>query len=216
MQKTLQDLISDVETMMYNASGPGVQVYSQAILEQKLQQAFDRLFHAKFWPQFMARETRTLDGVTGKVVTPFTLVKEWGDVNSVFRQGSSRALATMPDNYNVLDIPNTATPRFIQPSNDSTLFTIYPLQSTGQISVVGREAPANIGQFDLGELVPFDYLALEYLAAWEAAVDDGSNGAMAVKFQSLFDSRLKQLEDDAFDNVVMLSPNSNSIPLEWR
>lgn len=216
MQKTLQSLITDVEQMLYNSAGPSVQVYSQDLFAQKLNQAFDRCFHAKFWPQFLKRETRTLDGATGKTTAPFTFILEWGDVHSVFREYSTRPLQTMPESFNVLGLSPGGYPKFLEPASDNTLFTVYPLDATGQISVVGRAAPANAGNFALADTVPFDYLALEYLAAWEYAIDDAANGAMAAKFQTLFDSRMKQLEDDAFDNVIMLAPSSETIPMEWR
>lgn len=216
MQKTLQQLITDVETMLYNAAGPSVQVYSQDVLAQKINQAFDRCFHAKFWPQFLKREVRTLDGVTGKVSAPFTYIKEWGDVQSVFRPNDTRPIPTMPESFNILGLPATAIPKFLEPADDATLFTVYPLTASQQIVAVGRAMPLNTGNFALTSTVPFDYLALEYMAAWEYAVDDASNGAMAAKFQTLFDSRMKQLEDDAFDNIVMLSPRSDTIPLVWH
>lgn len=216
MQKTLLDLITDVETMLYNAAGPSVQVYSQGVFAQKFNQAFDRVFHAKFWPQFLKRETRTLDGVSGQVTAPFTLIKEWGDVNAVFRENSARPLQTMPESFNLLSLNTGGAPKFLEPSSDSTLFTVYPLNAAGRISVVGRAMPTNTGAFALDDTIPFDYLSLEYIVAWEYATDDASNAAMASKFQTLFDSRMKQLEDDAFDNVVLLSPGSDSIPLTWR
>jgi hypothetical protein len=216
MQKTLQQLIIDVERMMYNAAGSAVQAYSQDVIAQKLNQAFDRVFGAKFWPQFLKREVRTLDGVTGKTVTPFTTIMEWGDVHSVFRKNSANPIPTMPESYNLLDLPTSTIPRFIEPSNDTTLFTIYPLTSTGDIVVVGRSRPALMGNYSLADVVPFDYLALEYLAVWECVVDEASNAAMAAKFEALFNSRMKELEDAAFDNIVMLNPRSDQIPTEWR
>lgn len=215
MQKTLEALITETQQKLYQAAGPAVQVYSEDLLAQKLNEAFDRCFSAKFWPQFLKREVRTLDGVTGKTTAPFTYVKEWGDVHSVFRSNSSVPIPTMPESYNLLGLPTGTAPRFIEPSDDTTLFTIYPLTSTGQIVVVGRNRPANAGNFAATETVPFDYLALEYLAAWEYATDEASNAAMAVKFQSLFNNRMKQLEDDAFDNVVMLNPRADVIPTQW-
>jgi hypothetical protein len=39
---------------------------------------------------------------------------------------------------------------------------------------------------------------------------------MAAKFEALFNSRMKELEDAAFDNIVMLNPRSDQIPTEWR
>jgi hypothetical protein len=215
VQKTLETLITETQQKMYQAAGPGVQVYSEDLIAQKILEAFDRCFKAKFWPQFLKREVRTLDGVTGKVSAPFTYIKEWDDVHSVFRSNSSNPIPTMPESYNLLDLSAHTTPKFLEPSNDTTLFTVYPLTSTGQIVVVGRGQPTGWGAYTATDTIPFDYLALEYLAAWEYATDEASNAAMAAKFQQLFNSRMNQLEDAAFDNVVLLSPRSDQIPTEW-
>ena len=216
MQKTLQTLITETQQKLYQASGPSVQVYSEDIIAQKLNEAFDRCFKAKFWPQFLVREVRTLNGTTGKTTVPFTSIKEWGDVHSVFRKSSSNPIPTMPESYNLLDIPAGTTPRFLEAANDTTLFTVFPLNSTGQISVVGRAQPTRYAAFLKTDTVPFDYLALEYLAAWEIATDDAANAAMSAKFQALFNSRMEQLEDEAFDHIVPLNPRSEQIPREWR
>jgi hypothetical protein len=214
MQKTLETLITEVQQKLYQASGPAVQVYSEDILAQKILEAFDRCFKAKFWPQFLTREVRTLNGTTGKTTVPFTNIKEWEDVHSIFRANSTSPIPTMPESYNLINIPSGLI-RFVEPSDDATLFTAYPLTATDQILVVGRKRPTSWGAFTKSDLIPFDYLALEYLAAWEYATDEASNAAMAQKFQQLFNSRMKQLEDDAFDNIVMLNPRAGSIPEVW-
>lgn len=213
--KTLLDLITDTERMLYQAAGPAVQVYAKDVLAQKLNQAFTRVFEAKFWPDFNARETRTLDGVTGKVTLPFTSILQWSDVDEVFREHSPRPLPVMPRSFNALGL-TTGTAKFIDPASDATLFTVYPLTATDTIQVVGRARPLRSGNFNLDDIVPFDYLALEYHAAWEYAIDDASNAALAAKFQGLFDSRMAQLEDIYFPTSVLLNPRSGDIPLEWR
>ena len=82
--------------------------------------------------------------------------------------------------------------RFLEASNDATLFTVYPLTATDDIVVVGRERPA--AEFIHTDIVPFDDLALSYYAAWNYMVDDASNAGAAAKFQGLFDSRMAELE----------------------
>lgn len=213
MQKTLQQLIIDTERMLYQAVGSSVQVYSQDNLRNKIQEAFENIFQSKFWPQFIVRETRTLNGTTGKTTAAFTSIREWQDVHSVFRRYSSKPIPQMPLSFNTLDFTGTQA-RYLEPANDATLFTVYPLGSIDQIVVVGRARPA--AAYALTNIVPFDYLALEYFAAWSYLIDDGGNPPMAEKYQGLFSSRLKQLWDDAQDHVVPLNPHSGEIPMEWR
>jgi hypothetical protein len=212
MRKTLEELITDTERLLYQSAGPGVQVYSEALLAQKIQNAFDHCFSSAYWPQFIQREVRTLDGVTGLVTAPFTLITQWDDVQHVFRANSDRPIPTMPHSYNPLH-NRSGVLKYIQPMDDTNLFREYPLTATDEIAVVGRSRPA---PFADTTVVPFDHLALEYFAVWSYFTDDDSNPAAAAKYQGLFDSRIKQLENDAFDNRVELNPAWGEIPLEWR
>jgi len=155
-----------------------------------------------------------LDGATGKPLVPFSLIKEWKDVSDVFRKNSQHPIPTMPLSYNLLDLPDGTPARFVEPAGDATLFTIYPLNATDEIVVVGRERP--LEEFKLTDVVPFDYMALCYFAAWDYLVDDASNAGAASKMQGLFDSRMKALEDAEFDNVVLLNPRSEQIPSQWH
>jgi hypothetical protein len=213
MQKTLQALTVDTERMLYQAAGINTQVYAQDVIMQKLQHAFDNCFTAEWWPSFIRREARTLDGATGKTTAPFNLIREWKDVNSVFRRNSQHPLPTMPLSYNLLDLSPGATARFLEPSNDATLFTVYPLGSVDDIVVVGRERPIN--EFIGTDIVPFDNLALCYYAAWDYLVDDASNAGAAAKMQGLFNARMDALKDAEFDNIVLLNPRSEQIPSQW-
>ena len=213
MHKTLMHLTVDTERMLYQAAGINTQVYAQDVIMQKLQHAFDNCFTAKWWPSFIRREARTLDGVTGKPIIPFTLIHEWKDVQSVFRKNSQHPLPTMPLSYNLLDLPTGTAARFLEPRSDAQLFTVYPLSATDEIVVVGRERP--VGEFIGTDIVPFDNLALCYYAAWDYLVDDASNAGAAAKMQGLFDARMKTLEDSEFDNIVLLNPTSEQIPSQW-
>lgn len=215
MQKTLQQLITGTERRLYQMAGPGVQLYAQSVLEQKLNDAFTFCFGAKFWPQFVVREQRTLDGITGKTTVPFTNIRSWDDVlkGGVFRRNSPNPIPTLPLSFNTIGLTGSSV-RYIEPSSDATLFTAYPLDAVDDIVVVGRARPV-AGDFVLTDVVPFDSVALELYAAWDYCVDDASNAAQAQKFQAQFDARMKMLEEAAFDNRVPLNPRAESIPTNW-
>lgn len=214
MQKTMQNLITATEKRLYQLAGPAVQVYAQDVIMQKLQDAFDHLFTTKFWPQFVVREVKTINGIDGKVTVPFSLITEPKDIHSIFRRSSEHPIPRLPNSINTLDIPETAIAKFWQPRTDNYLFTIYPLDATDQIVVIGRQKP-KATDFILTDVVPFDHLALEYWAAWDYCVDDASNAGAAAKFQALFNSRIKELEDAEFDNIVLINPHTSQVPTRW-
>lgn len=214
MQKTMNQLITDTQKLLHQAAGLSVQVYSQDVLMQLIQHAFDHCFTAKYWPSFIRREVRVLNGTTGLVTVPFTLIKEFKDIQSVYRANSSHPIPEMPLSYNTLDLPSGGLMKFIEGRTDSYLFTAYPLDATDQIVVVGRERPAN--EFILTDVVPFDHLALIYYACWSYLVDDASNAGAAEKYQGLYNTRMKELEDSEFKNIVPLNPRSGHILSTWQ
>lgn len=214
MQKTMTQLVTDTQKLLHQASGLSVQVYSQDALMQLIQHAFDHCFTTEFWPSFLRREVKTLNGIDGKVTVPFTLIKEFKDIKSVFRKNSHHPIPEMPQSFNLLDLPSSGVVKFIEGRTDNYLFTAYPLNAKDQIVVVGRERPAS--EYILTDTVPFDHLALIYFAAWSYLVDDASNAGAAMKYQGLFNTRMKELQDSEFKGIVPLNPHRAHIPSTWN
>jgi hypothetical protein len=210
--KTLQALVTDTEKALYQAAGPGVQIYAQDVLIQQLQNAFDFIFLDYWWPQFIRREVRTLDGVSGLVTVPFALITHYEDIKAVFRRNSDRPLPELPLSYNSLDYPTGSLARHIEATGDSNLFRVYPTDALDNIVVVGRTRPAT--DFISTDVVPFDSTALVHYAAWSYFTDDESNPAAAAKHQGLFEKRMQQLKD-ALPQVVELNPRHGYVPDQW-
>jgi hypothetical protein len=214
VQRTVQQLTTLIERQLAQYAGAGVQLYSEPIIQQLIQEAFDYIFELDFWPQFRVREQRTLNGTTGVATAPFTNIKEWKDVQYVLRRYSDRPLPEIPVSFSTYDLTGTQA-QWIEARNDAFLFTVYPLFATDPIEVIGRNAPANI--FVLTDTVPFDDWAIVHYVAWSYFVNDASNPAAADKEQGLFDIRIKKLQEDARKGIVYLNPRSaQDIPNRWR
>lgn len=212
--KTMQALITDVEKAIYQSAGPSVQLYSQDIIMQHLQDAFDHIFTKRWWPQFRVRETLTLDGTTGYPTTPLVHIKLYEDIRYVYPDIGSRPLSKLPLATNVLSngFNNGTTARWIE-GDATNIFRVYPAGATGQVSVVGRERP---DPFIITDPVPIDPTLMKHFAAWSYFTDDGSNPGSAEKHRGLFETRLAQFEDDSFNEPVMLDPSSTRVPTEWN
>lgn len=211
--KTLAQLVTAVETALYQSAGPQVQVYSQDILAQMIQQGFNHVFDKRFWHDFRKREQRTLNGTTGQVTAVLTFINEYRDIQYVFRDGSKRPLPILPTMYNTLSMSGT-TPRYIEASGDSKLFLVYPLTSVGDVLVLGRARPT--ADYAMDEEVEFDQTCLTHYAAWQYFADDGANPASAARHQGLFETRLKTLELADQQFAVQLDSMTGDIPTEWR
>lgn len=212
MHRTLQALVTETQKALYQSAGPGVQVYSQGIIEQHINQAFKHCYRSEWWPQFRKREVRTLNGTTGQVTVPFVYIKDWEDIQHVFRRNSDRPLPQMPSSQSTLDFTGTQA-RYIEADGTSNLFTIYPLTALDNVEVVGR---TTYDEFALTDIVPFDDTCLIHFAAWSYFTDDAANPASAMKHQGLFETRMQKLRDDSFPHAVAINNQNAYIPDRWR
>lgn len=214
MYKTMQALITDVEKALYQSAGPSVQLYSQDIIMQHLQDAFDHIFTKRWWPQFRKRETLTLDGVTGYTTTLPVYIKLYEDIRYVYPDTGSRPLSKLPLGINTLSngFNNGSTARWVE-GDAANIFRVWPAGSVGQVSVVGRARP---DPFIITDTVPIDATLMRHFAAWSYFVDDSSNPDAAEKHRNLFETRLQQFESDSFNEPIMLDQNSTRVPTEWN
>ena len=214
MYKTMQALITEVEKALYQSAGPSVQLYSQDIIMQHLQDGFDHIFTKRWWPQFRARETLTLNGTTGYPTTPLVFIKYYEDIRYVYPAVGSRPLSKLPLAINTLSdqFNNGNVPRWIE-GDVTNIFRVWPTGSTGQVSVVGRARP---NPYVITDTVPMDSTLMKHFAAWAYFTDDSSNPDAAEKHRGLFETRLQQFEDDSFNEPIMLDANSVRIPTEWN
>lgn len=210
---TVQELIIAVETALYQSAGSAVQVYSQDVIAQKIQMGFDHFFTKAWWPQFRVREQRVLDGVNGYVTVPITTITQYDDIRYVFREQSDTPLSKLPLNANLLSpqFSSGDSPKFIE-ADAANLFRVWPNIATGTVLVVGRARPA---RFLLDSEVPMDDTLIIHYVAWSYFTDDGSNPEAALKHQTMFEARLKQLTHDMFNEPIRLDPRQNTVPDRW-
>lgn len=211
--KTMSALITDVERALYQSAGPAVQLYSQEIIQQQIQDAFDHLFTKAWWPWFRVRETLTMDGATGYPTTPLVSITQYEDIRYVYSVNRERPLSKLPLGTNILNnnFDTGTIPRYIE--GDATrIFRVWPSASVGSIVVVGRMRPA---AFIITDTVPFDATAIKHFAAWSYFTDDASNPAAAAKHQGLFETRLAQITEDAFNEPITLDPMVDRAPNQW-
>ena len=209
--KTLEALTTDVERELYQSAGPQVQVYSEEILQQMVVSAFLHVHKDHFWPQHRVRLTRTLDGVTGEVTVDITGITEYDDIQYVMPETSSRPISVLPAEYNTIGMSGQAA-RFIEQSaTTGKLFTIYPLDATGDLLIIGR---TSYDSFLPTDTIPFDHMALKHFTCWQYFVDDEME-ASANKHQAMFNSRYQKLKDAAFNHPIKLDSHSSEIPRGW-
>lgn len=210
--KTMQQIITKVERAIYQSAGSAVQIYSQDILLDHVQQAFSHVFDLHWWPRFMVRELLTLDGVTGQTTVAPTYISDYKDLRYVYSGTYSTPLRVLPSTFNTQQLSAGTLARYISATPDAKLFKVFPITATDELLLVGRNRPAD---FAIDSEVPFDDLLMIHFAAWSYFTDDGSNPGSADKHQGLFESRLKQIEASEYNHPIELDMTSHYIPDRW-
>lgn len=211
--RSLSDLITRVERELSQVPGLAVQTYAKDAIAQKIISTFELIYSDRNWKRFKTTEQRTLDGVTGKVTTPFTEITAFDDIVRVYPATTGVALTLLPTEYNPLIGFSGGLPRYYGYSSAAgKLITVYPLNSSGDIIVLGQVHQAE--DFVLSDTIPFDDLALVWGAAWQYAVDDATNPGAVAKFSGLFEARKKQLYSNQTAEPIALGGN-RGVPTRW-
>jgi hypothetical protein len=212
VDKTLAQLITMVQTELYQVSGAGTQVYGEANIAQKIQSSFDLIFTDKWWKRHMTRLSRVLNGTTGEVTVDITTIVSFEDVKSVYVEGRRDPLPKVSDTYNATMFSGTSAQFYEASTTTNKLIVVQPITAAANISIVGRKHP---GTFVSATVVPFDPWAVTWMTAWQYMSDDGSNPDSAAKFQGLFEKRISQLYKAQTSEPIQLENGLGNIPDRW-
>lgn len=210
--KTLSQLITNVQRSLYQVAGISVQVYSQDNIAAMIQRAFDFVFDDYDWKRFYTFEQYTLDEVTGRATIPInTVFKEFDDISKVFPFDSDLPLSKLSSERNPAKYVGTSPIQYC--ADPINVIRVVPITAVGDIIVTGQMRP---NAFILTDIVPFNSDAIEMFACWQYSADDGANPTMTDKFQGLFETKLKQLKDNQDIEPISLSMGRNTyVPTSW-
>lgn len=214
VDKTLEDLITDIQKGLYQAAGVGVQIYSQDILISKITDAF--IVFASDpevrWERFAQSNTYTLNGTTGRTVVPVaTLFPYYDFIERVYVADSENQLVKAPTTGNYLHTTGNKPLQIIQDATD--VMRVIPITATGDITIIGHTYPTS---FALADVVPFDYLALKHYVIWKYMTEDGSNPGAAELSRQEFENRYSQLKKMQMNAPIALNGRGGyDYPTEW-
>lgn len=218
IDKTLEELITEIQTELHQVAGPAVQVYSQDMLVNRVNDAFLTFFDDPEikWKRFYDFATFTLDGTTGKATTDVSATfNNYNNIDAVYPSASDRRLV----NWNRQRNPALITgdyPVFVKPTSTAQkIFQVLPLTATGDVVVLGKVLPATFPFDDLADVVPFDYLAIKYYVAWQELADDGANPQSAENAQSMFQNRYDTLAKNQSQEPIAYNGGMSQYPTEW-
>lgn len=217
---TLTNLIDRITERLSLVQGTSVQTYAQDRIAAAIQHKFDILFSEIFWPQHLVWRTSALDGTLGVVTDDLTdILSDFEDIGRIYPEDSTQPLPLLPAKSLNPFILSGTKPRFYAPipngeSNDDKVFNIWPKTATGNIQWVFRKHPKTdtAGRlFNPSDTVTFDDHALILGATFDILEDDATNPNATQKFQSMFESRMKQLKRSLANAPIALDQGRQNI-----
>lgn len=209
--KTLEDLIVEVQQGLYQAAGISTQVYSESTIVSLIKDAFLTFASdpEKRWKRFETYVTYTLDGTTGRTTVPINdTFDDVSNILSIFPGSSDSAIGFMDGSINPAAYSGSSPLSYCYDTVD--LLKIIPATATGNITVIGRVIPS---VFVNATIVPFDYLAIKHFVCWRYMTDDGNNPAAAENFRVLYESRYQHLSKMQMKPISL--SGRGDIPREW-
>jgi hypothetical protein len=210
---TFEDIMNDMITEMHLVDGTSTQLYAEDILAQKAQRSFNMIFD-KFWiKEYMQWYERTIDGTNGTCTVGITDIKQYDDIRVVFVADSDTEIPELPDALNPFNITGTQV-LYREATTDDAQGRIkfWPLTATTSIVIQARNHP---GQLTSTTNIHLDREAMKLGALWELYEEDGDNPSAAAKFQSLYESRLKQLNKKRANKIPLHPRQRGGVPTQW-
>jgi hypothetical protein len=217
MAYTLDQLIQKCVLRLSMVGGTGVQVYSEDILGEMIQERFDELFDRFWWEDYMNVYVGTLhtDGTVDEDIRTTQELDRFTDIQHIHHQTKPNPLLRIDSRSNRANYLKTSSPIYIAPIAGDKVFQLLPYGDVGDavtISFRKRPTAAFIGTDE----ILLDNLLLIYGACYDYLEDDaGSQGAIA-KFQDSYNARLTQLNSLRNEQGIPLMPGRADVPDDWQ
>jgi hypothetical protein len=198
MQKVLNELSL--------VSGTSVQIYTEPVINDYIQRAFDHLFTKYFWEHLTVTTMHTLDGTAGVVTDSLIGIDSLIDIKWIREEPFRECNEINYFNDGIFDIGRTGYMAFpyTHPQYEDKKLQFFPKNVVKNILIRARRKPP---LFENNHIVPFDSLALIHLVSANALTVDGMNPAAQARQDGLFEDRYQTLISQESNNKIV-SQNS--------
>lgn len=190
--KTRKKMLSSILNELALVSGTDVQTYSEPIINDYIQRGFDHLFSKRFWDHLTTTTYHTLDGSAGVITDQLLNVEDVTDIKWI-REEPYEPCDDIP--YFSDGVFNTEELAFTALDFNNTLYedkrvVFNPKTSTVDIAIRARRKPDD---FEDGDVIPFDSLALVHFVTASVLAIDGMNPGAQARQDGLFNDRYETL-----------------------
>jgi hypothetical protein len=185
-------------------TGSSVQTYSEPIIYDYIQRAFDHLFQKRFWDHLTSTTYHTLDGAAGVIVDTLVNVDDILDIQWIreypyetvdtlkyFSTGLNHTSKIAYTGFNYLDT-----------YYETKVFKILPITTTGDFAVRARRHPP---VFEDASVIPFDALCIIHFVTASMLAIDGMNPGAEQRQNLFFDDRYETILSNEGDQVLSLN-----------
>lgn len=217
--KTLSQITNNVITRLGLHKSPTGLVLTTNKIHLAVHDTFALIYRKRYWKELSTWVTGTLDGTYGVVTADLSnTILSYKDIAVVYYEDDENPLPEL-DKFTSYNLIGTGTrAKCILPSSSAgKFFQVLPATSTGNVYFYVRTYPDEAkntpwtGEFLADTIIPFDSITVELGTAYLIATDD----SIKENFRSLFNSRLKQLEDEEETHPKQILKNPSSILSEW-
>lgn len=221
MFDTLENLIQRTIVTLAQVPGSGTQLYSEDRIAELLQQVYT-INSDKFWiPEQMSWRSAPLDEAAGLPTLDWANINSYKDIRAIFFNSSQRPLPRLPSDMNPFTVSGTSG-RFQEPlakddepsTTSNRLFRIWPLTATGTVRIHARVRSTSLFR-DPTNTIYFDDVAMINGAAFMYAADDGANPGSVAKFQTVYEGRINEIQDNLNRQPIVLDPRSPMGGDQW-
>jgi hypothetical protein len=186
---TFNDLIFRTLVELRQEPGVSVQQYAEDTIAAILQRQFNAFFDHYWWPTYTTnREVFTLNGTTGEVIEDLSQkIKRSDDIRYIWYESETAPLSAMPPQLNVATFR-----RFYETVPSAKLFRIWPITTTGHVTVTYRTKPP---PFLANDEVKIDDDLLVCATAFNYLADDEDAPNAIKKFSEATAKREAQLRE---------------------
>lgn len=215
---TFGQLIQNTQTRLSEVTGTSVDLYSEDVIAAYLQDTFDQVFGKVWLPEYTVRLSRTLDGTVGVATVAIAdtdedeYISRWSDIFAIFPDNTDTMLRLLPSRINAAELTGTY-PRYVSARNDTKLIQFWPVTSTGDVYIVGRQRPLD---FDTDDEVRLDRRLLVNGACWRMLESDSTSPGATERFQNEYLDAFKDLVKNFSNIPIDLSPGSRAFPSQWE
>lgn len=215
---TAREIANEIQRLIGDAAGAGVQVLTEDALLDTVNRAF-RLFFTKFsWEQFLRWDEVTLDGTTGLITTEaWEEVKNFEDFLSIHPEGKKFQVPKLGRRTNPFTITGTRVRAFtsLTPSHDdftTKRLQFWPKAATDTLHVHVRVDPS---PFLWADEIALDHDLMVAAGAWLTLIGEDLNPSAAEGQRLFMDERFSAITAALARMPIEMGESTSTVPTDW-